>query len=244
MNLLFIADLCALVGAMVGFVYGIRAFFMNRTPRKKAADAQTHSAQKAGKSARPKKSPLYAKMITGAVGCMMFSRLSKVVRSIAGFANHAFQLHSLGYIGVFLFLLTANAGIMDGLADDRSKAYRPYRLAAFAAPFAVICLFLPIALGDFALPVKVTDGVVTVFIAAASYFNLKHAIFPDVDFGVIRCVKGYNWLAVACGLLYMGEMVATAYGADRVALVLCVLIGLDSAFILPMLKRGIERWKI
>lgn len=144
-----------------------------------------------------KKSPLYAKMITGAVACMMFASLLAVVRRLTGFETRTFQLDYLAYIGVFLFLLTANAGLMDGLGDDGSKALRKYRLIALAAPAAVAVLYLPILLSGQPTAAKVIFGVVALFVCAASYFNFKHAVLPDVDFGVIRCVREYNWLALA-----------------------------------------------
>ena len=77
-----LAELCVFVCSLVGFFYGAFVFLA-------------------------KKSPLYAKMITGAVACMMFASLLAVVRRLTGFETRTFQLDYLAYIGVFLFLLTA-----------------------------------------------------------------------------------------------------------------------------------------
>ena len=37
-------------------------------------------------------------------------------------------------------------------------------------------------------------------IAAAGYFHLKHLMIPDVDYGVVRCQRGYNALGLCMGL--------------------------------------------
>ena len=218
MNMTFLSELIVLVGSIVGLTYGTVVFLANKTP-------------------------LYAKMITGAIGCMMFGYLLAVIRRITGFEEQPFQLDYLTYIGVFLFFLTANVGIMDGLADDRSQQFRKYRLFSLAAPLVIALLYVPIAMSDMPTVTKVFCGIVAVFAAAASYFNFKHVIFPDVDFGVIHCVRGYNRLALAYAVLHMGTMAARAWGADTVTLILSILTCADVILILPMLKRGIERWK-
>ena len=218
MNMELLAELCVLACSLAGVSYGLAVFFR-------------------------KKSPLYARMITGAVGCMRFASLLTVVRRLTGFEEHVFQLDHLAYIGVFLFLLTANAGMMDGLVDDRSGSLRRYRLLALLAPLAVVLLYLPILLGRLPAPAKGIHGVVALFAAAASYFNCKHAIIPDVDYGVVRCVRGYNLLALAYAVLHTASTSARAFGAGTAVLLLSVLIGADVLLILPLLKRGIEKWR-
>ena len=218
MDLDFIAKLCLCGCSLVGFCYGAFVFLA-------------------------KKTPLYAKMITGAVACMMFGSLLAVVRRLAGFEEKAFQLDHLAYIGVFLFFFTANVGIMDGLADGKLKRFLKYRLMALGAPLIIAILFVPVAISELPILSKAIYGVVSLFAAAASYFNFKHAIIPDVEFGVIRCVRGYNLLAFAFAVLYAGNAAARAFGLGWASLILSILIGADVVLILPLLKRGIERWK-
>ena len=219
MDLDLIAKLCICGCSLVGFFYGVVVFLV-------------------------KKTPLYAKMITGAVGCLTFGSLLAVVRWLAGFEEMAFQLDHLAYIGVFLFFFTANVGIMDGLADDRSKRFTKYRLLALAAPVLIVLLFVPVLFSEEETLSKVMYGVVSLFAAASSYFNFKHAIFPDVDFGVIRCVRAYNWLALAFAVLYAGVVAARVFDLEWVAFGLSILICADVVLILPLLKRGIKKWRI
>ena len=218
MDLDFIAKLCLCGCSLIGFCYGAAVFLS-------------------------KKAPLYAKMITGAVGCMMFGSLLAVVRRLAGFEERAFQLDHLAYIGVFLFFFTANVGIMDGLADGKLKRFLKYRLISLGAPLVIALLFVPVLLSDLPVLSKAIYGVVSLFAAASSYFNFKHAIIPDVEFGVIRCVRGYNLLAFAFAVLYAGNAAVRALGFKWASLILSVLIAADAVLILPLLKRGIDRWK-
>ena len=218
MSVELLTELCVFVCSAVGFFYGTAVFLAKR-------------------------SPLYAKMITGAVGCMMFGSMLAVVRRLTGLEARTFQLDHLAYIGVFLFLLTANAGLMDGLADDRSKSFVKYRLLAFAAPLVCALIYVPLFLSELPTAAKVIYGVVALFACSCAYYNFKHAIFPDVDFGVIRCVRGYNLLALAYAVLYMGMVTARVLELRTVSLIVSGLICVDTVLILPLLKRGIEKWR-
>ena len=218
MNMTFLSELFLLAGSIVGFTYGTVVFLS-------------------------KKTPLYAKMIAGAVCCMMFGYLLAVIRRIAGFEERSFRLDYLTYIGVFLFLLTANAGLMDGLVDDGSKRVKKYRVFALAAPVVISLLFVPVALSYISTLSKICCGAVALFAAAASYFNFKHAVIPDVEFGVIHCVRAYNWIALLYAVLLTGTLTARALGWELAVLILSILTCVDMIMILPMLKRGIDRWK-
>jgi hypothetical protein len=215
-----IVDICMLLCATVGFSYGVVTFLA-------------------------KKTPLYAKMITGAVACTMLGRLSAVVRSLTGFGvERDFRLSLLSYVGVFLFLLTANAGIMDGLADDGSKGLAKYRLMALGAPACIALIDVATLLSGDGVTGKVSFLVVSAFAALASYFNLKHYLIPDAEFGVIDSVRRYNLCAVVYAILLMAELCSLAYGAGPATVVFGLLLAADTLFILPMLKRGITQWQI
>ena len=219
MNAELISDLCVLMCASVGFGYGVMVFLATRAP-------------------------LYAKMITGAVGCSMLGRLLVVVRDLVGFAGDGFQLNMLSVVGVFMFLLTANAGLMDGLADDGAKKFTKYRAFSLAAPVGIILLDIPIWQSPVPFATRVSFVVVSLVVAAASYFNLKHAVFPDVEFGVIRCVQNYNLSALAYAYVHMAEMVALSYDAGAAVVATGLLTGLVSILIPIMLKKGIDQWQI
>lgn len=188
---------------------------------------------------------LYLQMIVCAIGCMMLGRLFQVVVLLTeGYIPEGFHVGILGIIGGFMFFFSANYGQMDHLADDGKSDKMKYRLAALATPVIIVAGFIPIALSNTTLENKWTDFVVVLFIMQASYFNLKHLIMPDVELGIIRCIRGYNFLALIFALLSMAEMTLWIVGNDITIVLVCVLHCLASLLIMPVLERGVKKWTI
>ena len=219
--MLLIANLITCICAFIGFIYGIVKFF------------------------KPKKA-VYAQMITLSVGCMAFGRLYQVVRLLTeGDITDSFQLGILGFIGSLLFLFSANFGAMDSLADDGSKKFIKYRIIPFAAPAVLVAIYLIFA---FLLIIKgrafIIGAVITFFAAQASYFNLKHLIFPDVDYGVIKCLKPYNLIALIYSLTCVLEIVfINSENGIAVLIIGLIMSGLLIA-IVPSVERGMKKWTI
>jgi len=221
LNFYLIANIITCVCAFTGFVYGIVKFF------------------------RPRKA-VYAQMITLAVGCMAFGRLYQVVRLLTGGSIiDEFQLGILGVIGSLMFFFSANFGAMDSLADDGSKQFLKYRLISLAAPVTLAVIYLAFILfGEASVLAKITGAVITVFAMQASYYNLKHLIFPDVDFGVIRCLKTYNLLALLYSLACVAEAVAISRSSETATFIICIITGLIVINIVPTAARGMKKWTI
>ena len=219
MSLLLIANIITCLCAFIGFTYGVSRFF------------------------RPKKA-VYAQMITLSVGCMAFGRLYQVVRLLTvGDILENFQLGVLGVIGGLIFLFSANYGVMDSLADDGSKKFKKYRIIPVLAPLAAIAVYAVFFLTrDLPNLVRIVSGVITLVVAGASYYNLKHLIFPDVDFGVINCLKGYNILALIFEFLSVAEMIAFSFNNDVAAFIIGVIMGAVLLAIVPTVERGIKKW--
>jgi hypothetical protein len=140
--------------AFIGFFYGIIKFF------------------------KPKKA-VYAQMITLAVGSMAFGRLYQVVRLFTGDEIvEKFQLGTLGVIGSLLFLLTANSGLMDSLADYGSKRFLKYRIIPLAAPVFCAALYVAFVLfanvSNFA---KIVGAVIIVVFISKPPENLLNVLF-------------------------------------------------------------------
>ena len=221
MKLILIANIFTCVCAFIGFIYGSITFF------------------------KPKKA-VFPQMITLAVGCMAFGKLYQAVRLLTGGEIFGqFQLGVLGYIGSLMFLFSANFGAMDRLADDRSKAFRKYRITAFAAPCAVAVLYaLFIFSTELPIMAQIVSAVTTVLAMHTSYFHLKHLIFPDVDYGVIRCLRPYNLSALIYTFLCLAEMIVIGTGNEISILVIDVLMGIVLIDIIVLADRGIKKWKI
>ena len=221
MTLILIANIIICICAFIGFIYGIVKFF------------------------KPRKA-VYAQMITLAVGCVAFGRLYQVVRLLTGGDMfNGFQLGVFGVIGSLLFLFSANFGAMDSLADDRSREFIKYRLISLAAPVAALVLYIIFVwFTDLPRSVKLASALVTVFVMQASYFHLKHLIFPDVDLGIIKCLRRYNLLALIYTFLCMAEMVVIGLGNETGILIVGVLIGSVMIGVIISAERGIKKWTI
>ena len=219
MNLILISNIVTCILAFAGFIYGIIRFF------------------------KPKKA-LYAQMITLALGCMAFGRLYQLVRLLTGGEIFGeFQLGVLGVIGSLLFFFSANFGLMDSLADDGSKKYRKYRIIPLAAPALALILYLVFILfAESSLLAIVLGAVITFFVMITTYFNLKHLIFPDVDFGVINCLKAYNLTVLVYAFLCMAEQIIVNRENETAAAIIGILIGLVLLVIIPVVERGIKKW--
>lgn len=219
MNLTLISNIVTCVLALTGFIFGIMKFF------------------------KPKKA-LYAQMITLAIGCMAFGRLYQVVRLLTGGEIFIeFQLGVLGVIGSLMFFFSANFGLMDSLADDGSKQYRRYRIIPAAAPITAALLYVIfILLPGAQMQLAVSGAVVTVFVMVTAYFNLKHLIFPDVDFGIINCLKMYNLTVLIYAFLCMAELIAVRIGNEVLIACTGVLMGIALLAVVPVVERGMKKW--
>lgn len=212
------ANLFVCVCAFIGFVYGIVVLI------------------------KPNRA-VFAQMITFAVGCLGFGKLYQIIRIITGGELvDKFQLGVLGVIGSLVFLFSANFGAMDSLADDGGKALRKYRLIALAAPACVVALYVVFMLfTDYPLLAKIMSGVIALFSGLSSYYNLKHLILPDIEFGVIECLRPYNVLALVYSLLSLIETFTMLRSAAATNIV-SVLIGITALLIIPTVARGYKKW--
>ena len=219
MTLYLIANSFTCLCAFVGFVYGFIKFF------------------------KPKKAG-YAQMITLAVGSVAFGRLYQVVRLLTGGEIvDRFQLGILGIIGSLLFLFSANFGLMDSIVDDGSKQFLKYRFIPLAAPAVCAALyFIFICFADVSGFAKITGAFITIFVMLASYYHLKHLIIPDVDFGIINCLKAYNLLALLYSFFCVAEMIAVSRGLEIITAIVGVIMGGLLIATVFSVERGIKKW--
>ena len=196
----------------------------------------------AAKYLKPKK-PLYASMIVLGVGCIAIGRLHSFLRILTGLeVMDIFHVGLLGSFGAFMFFFSSNFGQIDSIVDDGSKTFVRYRLAGLIGVIVTAGLYAVILFSAAPAAEIVTDGVVALAIAAASYFHVKHILIPDIDYGVVRCQRVYNMLALLYGILCMLEMVAVAYNIDILFITVCVLQCAVSFSLVIALDRGVKKW--
>ena len=218
---LWIAELVPLCATMFSFIYGIRKFFR-------------------------KGKPLFLQSVTMAMGCHALGSIYHVCQTLTtDTVLEGFTPAYLGRIGFFLFLITASYGQMDRIVDDGSKKIRPSRIIAFAAPICAILLYLPNGfMVDLPTATKIAVMLVWIPGTVSVYYNLKHAIIPDFDFGFVKAIKPYNVLATCLGFAELLYLTAWNY-LYNTTLVISSLV--FAGFCIAMMlaaKKGAEKWTI
>ncbi len=193
--------------------------------------------------ARKKKLPLFYNIVMCGIGCMLLGELFYVVFTLCyGNADGQFHLGMLGTLGCFAFFLSASYGQIDGLGDNRKREYRKYRLIPLVYPALYIGLYVFVLLCGVGGAMAVFYAFAFILMAAVSYYNLKHLIIPDVDFGIFTVMRRYNILVlVFCGL-YTASVTLTAMGLERVSHITSLLLALDFLALPFITAKGVEKW--
>lgn len=219
--IIWIAEIVPLAATLFSFIYGLNKFF------------------KKGK-------PLFLQSITMAMGCHALGSIYHLCQTVTtDTVIEGFTPAYLGRIGFFLFLITASYGQMDRIVDDGSKKIRPFRIVAMIAPICALLLYLPNGLME-DLPLATKIAVLLVWIPAtvSVYYNLKHAIIPDFDFGFIKAIKPYNVLAMCLGFSELLCLTAWDYlYSAPLAISAFIFAGLCIAMMIAA-KKGVEKWTI
>ena len=218
---MWIAELLTLSATMFSFIFGLRHFF------------------KRGK-------PLFLQSITMAMGCHSLGtiyHLCLMLTTETGFEG--FTPAYLGQIGFFLFFIAASYGQMDRIIDDGSATVRSSRYIALIAPVCAALLYIPNArISDVPTATKVSVLLVWIPALFSVYFNLKHAIIPDCDFGFVKAIKPYNMLAVGLGFSELLYLTARNYLHNVSIGITSVIFSAFCVAIMIAAKKGAEKWTI
>ena len=218
---MWIAELLPLSATIFSFIFGLNRFF------------------KRGK-------PLFLQSITMAMACHSLGtiyHLCLILTSETVFDG--FTPAYLGRIGFFLFFIAASYGQMDRIIDDGTPAIRPSRYFALVAPVCAMLLYIPNAC-IVGLPIATKISALLVWIPAlfSVYFNLKHAIIPDCDFGFVKAIKPYNLLAVGLGFAELLCLTAWNYNHSVSMVITSVIFSALCIAIMIAAKKGAEKWTI
>ena len=218
MDLLIYRDLAIMVFAAIGFISGASEYL------------------------RPHR-PLYASMIVLGTGCIALGRAYTFMRVLTGLpVNGVFHAGILGTVGAFAFFFSSNYGQIDSLVDDGGDDFIKYRASALLGVAAAAAIYIWILYSPVPRAEKISDGIAAAAIALASYFHLKHIFIPDVDYGVVSCLRGFNVLALIYGMLCMLEMAVSAYGYRLPLAVICVFQCIVAVLLVPVMKKGVHEW--
>ena len=218
---IWIAELVPLFATLFSLTYGFKHFF------------------KKGK-------PLCTQSITMAMASHAVGSIYHLCQTLTSeYIVDGFTPAYLGRIGFFLFLLTASYGQLDRIVDDRSPKMRRSRIVALIAPLLAILLYIPNVI-IYVVPVatKVVYAIVWIPAAISVYFNLKHSLIPDLDFGFIKAIKPYNILATCLGFAELLCLTAWDYYYPIPLAIAAVLFGILCISTMVALKKGVEKWTI
>ena len=218
---MWIAELTPLSATLFSFIYGLRNFF------------------KKGK-------PLFLQSITMAMGCHALGSIYHLCQTLTTETIiEGFTPAYLGRIGFFLFFITASYGQMDRIVDDGSAQIRPSRYIALIAPILAGLLFLPNAfMDDLPLATKISVFLVWMPAMVSVYYNFKHAIIPDCDFGFIKAIKPYNCFAVGLAVAELCCLTAWDYLYSVPLVITSIIFAIVCVSTMFIAKKGADKWKI
>lgn len=218
---LWIAELAPLTATLFSLIYGLKHFF------------------KKGK-------PLCLQSITMAMASHSLGSIYHLCQTLTNASIvDGFTPAYLGRIGFFLFILTASYGQLDKIVDDGSSQMRPARWIALLAPLLAILLYIPNVLpSDIPTPTKVVYAFVWLPAIISVYFNLKHAIIPDLDFGFIKAFKPYNVFVLCLGFAELLCLTAWDYYYPLQMAVSSLVFGVLCVCTMIAAKKGVEKWTI
>ena len=190
-----------------------------------------------------RKLPLYFQLSVATVACLLLGYIFDICYYIIhGLSEEGYMIGYLGSIGSFLFLLTASVGYMDGIIDDGTPKMKKCRYIALIGPVIAILLWVPNMYADVPTITKVVYSILWVTAIFSSYFNLKHAIIPDMGFGFVRAIRPFNIAALAFTFLQLTHLTLWNY-CDWIPLMISgIVFGSSCIFMIITADRGVKKW--
>lgn len=186
---------------------------------------------------------MYAFMIVLGVACFGLGRAFQCIRLWTGDTiTGRFQPGILGLMGGFSWFFSANFGQIDSLVDDGSEDFRRYRRVGLLGPACVAVLMIPIIAGSDNLGYMAGCVLTGIMIAASCYFHVKHLWIPDVEKGIVYCMRRFNAMAAIMSLLCLMELNALTYGHEPLLIISYVGQCIVLLLIIPIMERGVKKW--
>lgn len=218
---IWIAEFAPLAATMFSLIYGLKHFF------KKGKPLCLQSITMA--------------MASHALGSVYHLCQTLTIENIVDGFTPAY----LGRIGFFLFILTAGYGQLDRIVDDGSSKMRRARITALIAPLLAMLLYIPNALiEDVPISTKVVYAIVWIPAIFCVYFNLKHAIIPDLDFGFIKAIKPYNIFVLLLSFSELLSLTAWNYYYPIPMAIASIVFGALCICSMIFAKKGVKKWTI
>lgn len=183
---------------------------------------------------------LFLQIVTCAFGCFSLGSLYNLCYSLCmgDTPNNNFNIGGLGYIGGMFFLFSSYYGAMDRIGDNKNRDLRAYKIFSFfiSSVSILFCDFMILRIN-----VNVFLLLSTLLSSVVMYFALKHLILPDIEDGIIRVMRPYNFLiSILCviqnlyNISYLYESGLSLY----LKFALCIITVLS----VPVANKGVRKW--
>ena len=134
---------------------------------------------------------------------------------------------------------------MDKIVDDGSPKMKPSRYIALIAPICAALLYIPnYIIDDEPIYTKIVYALVWIPAVVAVYFNLKHALIPNMDFRFIKAIKPYNILILCLSFSELVCLTAWDYYEIVPLAISAVVFGVLCISTMIAAKKGAEKWTI
>ena len=215
------AELVPLMATVFSLIYGLKHFF------------------KKGK-------PIFLQSLTMAMASHALGSIYHLCQTLTSdVLMEGFTPAYLGRMGFFLFIITASYGQLDKIVDDGSPKMRPARAIALIAVVLAILLYIPNAMiPEVMNATKVAYALVWLPAIFSVYFNLKHAVIPDLDFGFVKAIRPYNIFVLCLGFAELLCLTAWDYYYPVQLAFSAVLFAVLCICTMIAAKKGVEKWTI
>lgn len=220
MNFTFFTNLYMLICSGFGTFFGIAQFMRKKRP------------------------PMYFLFILFAIMSAFLSRIYYFVNiAMYGSVPDVFNLGFIGYAAMFLYMFFANYGQIDCLVDDRKTLKLRYRIIPVILPAAeLLFAFYSLLFGSVDITIRISFVVISVIAGFSGYLNIKHFIIPDVDFGIVKSIRGYNLIAFLIGIFSLTEIGLSIFEHNGIIFYIQIVLGILYAAAIPVLNSEVKKW--
>ena len=189
--------------------------------------------------------PLYFQLSVCAVACLMLGYIFDICDyAVNGILSDEYFIGYFGSIGSFLFLLTASIGYMDGIIDDGTPKMKRCRYIALIAPVLAVILWVINMFANVPVSTKVMYSILWIPATCCLYFNLKHAIVPDMGFGFVKAIRPFNIAALSFAFLQLIHLTLWNF-CDWIPLLISgIAFGCSCIVMIVMADMGVRKWAL
>jgi hypothetical protein len=99
-------------------------------------------------------------------------------------------------------------------------------------------------LADVSVTTKVVYTILWIPAMFSAYFNLKHAIIPDMGFGFVRAIRPFNLAAFSFALLQLIHLTVWNFCGLIPLLISGTVFGASCIVMVIMADKGVKKWAI